>query len=280
MTLDFEALLRAQHALNTLAAGEGYLDRKLPYYRKAWAECGEALDYLNDNWWKKGKLDADQLFLELIDILHFTLSEALNAYGVSGIPKAAAAITKMADEANSRPVIYPLYQEVDGFHQPFIDGLEYFVKASIDFSRCLRGDVGNIDVGVRYQLGMMFYQLFSLFRGADWSHEDIETIYLSKFTLNIFRQHNGYKDGTYVKLWDGQLEDNHWLMLEVTELKPLMEGLPFVNKVEMLYQNVSLKYWNMVKPEPSLESYMETVDRHIGFIRSILSPSGLPQARA
>jgi hypothetical protein len=36
-------------------------------------------------------------------------------------------------------------------------------------------------------------------------------LYIAKNVLNMFRQANGYKDGTYVKIWDG-LEDNVILM--------------------------------------------------------------------
>jgi hypothetical protein len=35
-------------------------------------------------------------------------------------------------------------------------------------------------------------------------------MYIGKNALNIFRQNNGYKDGTYVKIWSDK-EDNEYL---------------------------------------------------------------------
>ena len=40
---------------------------------------------------------------------------------------------------------------------------------------------------------------------------------LEKNVLNFFRQDNGYKDGSYIKLWDGK-EDNQHLVELTTEL--------------------------------------------------------------
>jgi hypothetical protein len=42
---------------------------------------------------------------------------------------------------------------------------------------------------------------------------------VGKNTLNRFRQHNGYKDGTYIKIWNG-LEDNEVLFKILADIKP------------------------------------------------------------
>ena len=39
------------------------------------------------------------------------------------------------------------------------------------------------------------------------SNEDVYIAYIVKNCLNKFRQNNGYKDGTYIKYWNGK-EDN------------------------------------------------------------------------
>ncbi len=41
--------------------------------------------------------------------------------------------------------------------------------------------------------------------------------YVGKNVLNFFRQDHGYKDGSYIKIWDGE-EDNVHLMAVLKEL--------------------------------------------------------------
>ena len=37
--------------------------------------------------------------------------------------------------------------------------------------------------------------------------DELYSLYIGKNILNIFRQDHGYKDGTYIKVWNGK-EDN------------------------------------------------------------------------
>ena len=56
-----------------------------------------------------------------------------------------------------------------------------------------------------------------LMRAADFDFEALYTGYVGKNVLNFFRQDNGYKEGTYHKLWDKR-EDNEHLSEVVAEL--------------------------------------------------------------
>lgn len=49
--------------------------------------------------------------------------------------------------------------------------------------------------------------------------QDAFTQYVSKNVLNLFRQENGYKTGTYVKIWQGE-EDNVVLARLMSALDP------------------------------------------------------------
>jgi len=50
------------------------------------------------------------------------------------------------------------------------------------------------------------------------TREVLIKIYLGKATLNKFRQNNGYKSGTYIKMWNGQ-EDNVIMMKLIESLR-------------------------------------------------------------
>jgi hypothetical protein len=47
------------------------------WYRAAWTEAAEGLDYTQWEWWKTKKTDNSQLKLELTDVWHFGLSDLL-----------------------------------------------------------------------------------------------------------------------------------------------------------------------------------------------------------
>ena len=61
-------------------------------------------------------------------------------------------------------------------------------------------------------LQLFFKTMLSL----DISLEEVLKLYVSKNVLNVFRQDNGYKEGTYIKTWFGE-EDNKFLEKTVSE---------------------------------------------------------------
>jgi hypothetical protein len=56
------------------------------------------------------------------------------------------------------------------------------------------------------------------------SSEDLLKLYVGKNVLNEFRQHNGYKEGTYIKVWSGK-EDNEYLTDIMNNVKLDSENL-------------------------------------------------------
>lgn len=54
------------------------------------------------------------------------------------------------------------------------------------------------------------------------SFEEITKLYMGKAVLNIFRQRNGYNNGSYVKIWNGS-EDNE-VMMDIVAVTPLDEN--------------------------------------------------------
>ena len=51
------------------------------------------------------------------------------------------------------------------------------------------------------------------------SFEQLYRMYVGKNVLNFFRQDHGYKDGSYIKIWDGR-EDNEHLSDLLVRLDP------------------------------------------------------------
>jgi hypothetical protein len=67
--------------------------------------------------------------------------------------------------------------------------------------------------------------------------------YIGKNVLNFFRQDNGYKEGTYIKIWDGR-EDNEHLVEILTRLDVNDPKLD-----ETLYIALQSTYINIMRQE-------------------------------
>jgi len=182
-----KTMLDLQHKLNTIVDAE-WIEKKFPYLRAAFVESAEALDHYGWKWWKQQTPNIPQVQIEISDILHFYLSDILlSANG--DISVAQALLLRECQEAPEDVVIGTSSYKLATSDTPTL--FELLAATSI-----LR------------QRSLPVFQELMRRNKLDWS--SLYTAYISKNILNIFRQNNGYKEGTYVKMWNG-LEDNEHL---------------------------------------------------------------------
>ncbi len=145
------------------------------WYRAIWMEASEMLEHYGWKWWKKQDADLMQVKLEVVDIVHFALSIRLEQN--QPLDEAAELIT--ADFKNSM-------QAED-------------IRKTIE---CL-ALVTLTDQGAHFTFiaGIMKY--------LDMSFDELYETYVGKNVLNMFRQDNGYKDGTYKKIWQDREDNEH-----------------------------------------------------------------------
>lgn len=175
-------MLELQDSMNT-KVNASWREQNFEWYRAIWIECAELLDHHGWKWWKKQSPDVEQVILELIDIWHFGLSILLQS-GLS--------VDEIADKIQSELVV-----ETD--EQDFRLDLESFAALTLTSK--------SFDVKA-------FARLMA---GMDLTFDALYRGYVGKNVLNFFRQDNGYKDGSYVKVWGG-LEDNEHLVEVVQQL--------------------------------------------------------------
>ena len=146
------------------------------WYRAIWIEASEMLEHYGWKWWKKQQPDVMQVKLEVIDIVHFALSIRLES---------SDALQLMADKIATE------------FEAPVATN---DIKTTIELlaQQTLNDKSAHFAIiaGVMDHLGMSFDELYE--------------VYVGKNVLNMFRQDNGYKEGTYTKIWNGR-EDNEYL---------------------------------------------------------------------
>ena len=158
--------------------------QQFDWYRAIWIECGELVEHYGYKWWKKQTPDMDQVKLEAIDIWHFGMS-ALFADGKT--------LEDIAELMESQLIGY---QAVDQDVREATELLAQHSLATKGFS-------------VR-----LFWDLLS---ATGMTFDDLYQQYVGKNVLNFFRQDNGYKDGSYIKQWQGR-EDNEHLVEILAEL--------------------------------------------------------------
>ncbi len=177
------AMLQLQDDMNS-KVHPAWREQGNAWYRAIWIECGELMDHFGWKWWKHQTPDTEQVALELIDIWHFGLSILLES---------GASVDDIADK-----VAHELDITTD---QPdFRLDVEAFTAATLN--------------GQGFHL-----ELFGrLMAGVNMSYAELYRRYVGKNVLNFFRQDNGYKDGSYRKIWADGREDNEHLVEVVDAL--------------------------------------------------------------
>ena len=154
-------------------------------------EAVEAFDHTNWKWWKNTSAAADlnQIRLEVVDIWHFALSAHMEKY-----PSIEDAISTVLGVFQS---MEPVMRMVVADDENRVWSIQDVLRRIIDESSSGKSD-------------SLFSRLLYLGVFCDLPFNEVYKLYLGKNTLNLFRQANGYKQGTYVKMWAGQ-EDNEVL---------------------------------------------------------------------
>ncbi len=215
-----EEMFELQKKLNDSTNGKNWELRVNKHGKDInWLRCVhmEVAELIDSTPWKHWKninssIDLSNIHIELVDIWHFIMSYLLQE---TNIPKAVSLAKTHCIYEVSKEIDYKLIVReaeklsylalaIDTDNMPVFSGIDRFIE---QFFRCCKYS------------GLTF----------NW----LQKIYIGKNCLNQFRQDNGYKEGTYIKVWNGK-EDNV-VMMEVLE-----------NQLEIsfdsLYEQLSLEY--------------------------------------
>lgn len=167
-----------------------------PFYLATLRELGEALGHLEHEWvwWKKlpaPDTGREQAWIEIIDAFHFTLCTVM----LKTTPE------EVADNINEGYRLSLLAAQQHSF-----DPAEKVMDAITDAM-----SIAAIPLEEGKELDPYVTAVYGvLCAGFGKTPEDIYRWYIGKNALNNFRLNNGYKSGTYSKMWNG-LEDNVYL---------------------------------------------------------------------
>ena len=196
-----------------------WLKAGYPFLRAAMMEAAEAIEAQGWKWWKKQERDVPALQMELSDIWHFFLSHKL--IQSRGNFTMAAKELKIQSESASVSVDFD-QKNYTIINLNLVEKLELLMGLAV--SRRLS------------------IPLFSaIMKDCSMTWDDLYRSYVGKNTLNLFRQANGYKEGTYRKNWRGK-EDNEHLIEIQSGLDIRME-----NYQKAIYSQLEQKYRSILE---------------------------------
>jgi len=253
MIVEYAALASIQANVNTTMAGSDWIERAnnpeadveanripLDYHTAALIECYElSIAATAYKWWAPPKLDRNGAVMELVDILHFALSQLIaDSYASDANPdtlEIEAVNTSIAEEileAWDDASADTDAEDFDGDSIPVVRESDVGSLVMLN-SACQSLTSALLEDGFDYEFWSAFWIVAQL---LDVNPTVVAGLYRAKAELNRFRTRNGGVQGTYVKRWTfrdadsltGELvtrEDNAWLFDYVKQSqKPLTEG--------------------------------------------------------
>jgi len=209
------SMLELQAAMNCKVNPDWH-EAGYPFLRAIVVEGAEGMEHHGWKWWKAQTADLAQLQMEIVDIWHFILSDAvIKAKG--SLTYAASAITLSA----TKPHLTGSIQ---------FDGNEYYFS-EMDTIRKLEFTIG---LAVARRVSIPLFASLLADCGLTWG--DLYRQYIAKNILNFFRQDHGYKEDKYRKTWAGR-EDNEHLVELLSECDPDRPEFK-----AQLYEGLRLRY--------------------------------------
>jgi dimeric dUTPase (all-alpha-NTP-PPase superfamily) len=215
-----------QQKLNDETNGEGWESgynkhgRIINWRRCIYMECAELIDSFNWKHWKDINIapNWDNIKIELVDIWHFVMSLGLEFYKNRKLGDIDSLVdyivdTKYFDDFCNEP-IHP--SDEDFFS--IINTIEHMMRDTLnqeDFYKIVDDFfLSCIDCGLNL--------------------DELYKYYIGKNILNGFRQDNGYKEGTYKKVWNGK-EDND-VMMEILDSDSSITAVSLYRRLDSIYK--------------------------------------------
>ena len=192
-------MLRLQQFLNDTTNGEGWekgvtaQGKRIDWRRCAFLEAAELIDSYPWKHWKDidAAPDRENIRIEAVDIWHFVASEALRHAALEAKIDIEALAAMIAQSKGYRAFAAGETVQLESFYDE-IAVVEDFVAALF----CRQNEIVALCERFFHMASVCGLHLDSLY-----------ALYIGKNILNRFRQDHGYKEGSYIKLWNGE-EDN------------------------------------------------------------------------
>jgi len=204
-------MVKLQQELNDSTNGVGW-EKGLTKNGKIidWKRCiyMEAAELIDSFAWKHWKAinqepDWENIKIETVDIWHFVLSLLLQEYKLQN----RGSIADLSQHIVAQEV-YTAFSSLD--YRPEVDMYELIKMVEEMMFDVLKPEGFDLDA--------LINDFFNMALHCGVNLQKLYTLYIGKNVLNRFRQDHGYKEGSYIKIWDGD-EDNV-VMLDIMQKYP------------------------------------------------------------
>ncbi|MDY0123576.1 dUTP diphosphatase [Sulfurimonas sp.] len=192
-------MLQLQASLNEATNGDKWTEgitkngKVINWRRCIYMECAEMIDSFSWKHWKNidQEADWDNLQVEVVDVWHFVMSLAIENYSQTLRGQVEDLAINISESKS--------FKKIDTKEALFASQDETIQKIeSIMIDTLSRGPLDPEN---------LIADFFDLVVMSGLNLESLYNLYVGKNILNQFRQDNGYKDGSYIKVWAGE-EDN------------------------------------------------------------------------
>lgn len=195
--------------------------KKINWLRCIYMESAEMIDSFGWKHWKSIAQPTDyaNLQIEIVDVWHFVMSLVLEFTYKNG----AENIEELAERIFKTPEYQKLNSELTlafGADDILMTKIENVMRLSL------------IPVSPE-MIGAIIEEFFELAHLGALNSTQLYRLYVGKNILNQFRQDHGYKEGSYIKIWNG-LEDNA-VMKSAWEKNPDMTPEELYQALEEAY---------------------------------------------
>jgi len=191
-------MLELQQQLNDATNGLGWEDgltkngKTIDWKRCTYLECAELIESYPWKHWKNidARPDYANIKIEAVDIWHFIMSQGLEDYKRGDL----GSIETLAKNINDLPNFSDFSGELKEHFKDYYEQIavvEELMKILFCGGSTEKLMAAFIDVALQSGLNL----------------DTLYTLYVGKNILNQFRQDHGYKEGSYIKIWNGE-EDN------------------------------------------------------------------------
>lgn len=207
-------MLQLQADLNEATNGEEWIrgvtknGKIINWKRCIYMECAEMIDSFTWKHWKNidKEADWDNLQVEVVDVWHFIMSLAIENYSQTLRGQIEDLAINISELKN--------FKKIDTQNTTFAQQDDTIEKIeSIMFDTLSKNSL---------DLEKLISDFFDLVVMSGLDLDSLYKLYVGKNILNQFRQDNGYKEGSYIKVWAGE-EDNvimKRILEENSDIKP------------------------------------------------------------
>lgn len=267
-----DEMFRLQFKFNNETNGECWVDgvtkegKKIDWVNCIKMEASEMMDCFPWKHWKSLDSEFDQanFEVELVDAHHFVMSEVLSV-AIFNTKKMHEQNGTEFDDAALESVLSELGKTIsyETFYRSTIADLKKDIDQDdllMNVVKLFRDKTDTVD-----SLLSHFFAMVSIMQEKyGFEFKDVYKLYIGKNALNKFRQDNGYKEDTYVKIWplktNDETIDAGYDKLNGFEdnvfMKQILEKNPGITFNE-LYDALGVKYKEALAAKEKLDSEKE-----------------------